>query len=106
MTANRWKVAVIAVLNADPHLVVLDPDPYWECGSEFRSNKKHGKWPKTWLSVFQNGFCTFVGVFLTYFLLERKVSCKNSTFCDLKIPSGPGSALVWLPGSGFGSKLR
>ncbi len=53
------------------HLAVLDPDPCREFGSRFRSLEIDQKLQilYTWFSACQKCLCTFVGTFLTYFLL-------------------------------------
>jgi hypothetical protein len=49
---------------------VVDPDPYWKCGSGSGSIEIAQNLHKTWFSAFQKGFCIFEGMFFwtfTYF---------------------------------------
>jgi len=100
------------------HLAVLDPVPYWECGSWSGSRRTE---------IDQNLQLDLVSclskrllylrrhVFLTYYLLLVSLfSCKNSTFCywlgsgfswtALVCCPRSGSALRWKAGSGSALK--
>jgi hypothetical protein len=51
-------------------LAVLDPDPYWECGSGSRRTRKKIEEKNnktTWFSAFQKDLCTLVFHLLTTF---------------------------------------
>ncbi len=74
------------------HLAVLDPYPdlYWECGSGSRSSSMEIDQNLQINLVFR--FCTLhVYVFGPILPTLSTFSCKNSTFCDLKVWPGPGS---------------
>jgi hypothetical protein len=53
------------------HLTVMDPDPYWECGSGSRSMKIDQNLQFNLVPASKKGFCTFVGM-LCYLLPTYK----------------------------------
>jgi hypothetical protein len=72
--------------------------------------EEQGNWSKLIKKpVFQNGFCTYVGMIYDI-LYPRKVyfSCQKRyhTICDGKVWIRIGIRIVWLPGSGSGSAFE
>ncbi len=70
---------------------VPDTDPYWECGSGSRNIKIYQI-----NLVFR--FCAFTCMFFYLLPTLNILSCKKSTFCDLKVwpGSGSGSGSAWI----------
>ncbi len=102
----------------DPHgsaLALLNPDPYWECGSWSWSIQEQVNWPKLTINLISSLSKRQV-CFTTYYLHSVRYryifSYQNPTFCDCKVWPESGSAwiriclLVWLPGSGSALKWK
>ncbi len=98
LTAYSWIQCYGSGTRIRTDSALLDPDPYWDCGS--RKEQEITKITKKTDSSLPKRLSCLRRYRVFYDLLPTSV--KNifhvitQTFCDCKVWPGPGSALVWI----------